>query len=79
MGDKEITDLLLEQERSLLNPGTRKTPGQLELLLSEDYLEIGSSGRIYSRDMVMERLQQSPAVLGWMQRLEEATDGPLDL
>ena len=53
--------------------------------LVADHLTLGDLGVhcmfqcFKDADMVVERLEQSPGVMAWMQRLEEATDGPLDL
>ncbi|MDI3242980.1 ribonuclease HI family protein [Arthrobacter sp. AL08] len=47
-------------ERELLRPDTRADVGRTGVLLHPDYTEIGSSGRIWTRDAVMMSLQERP-------------------
>ncbi|MDQ0852269.1 ribonuclease HI [Arthrobacter sp. V4I6] len=48
-------------ERELLRPETRADLGRTGVLLHPDFTEIGSSGRIWTRDAVMMELEESPA------------------
>ena len=47
-------------ERELLRPETRADLGRTGVLLHPDFTEIGSSGRIWTRDAMMMELEQSP-------------------
>lgn len=47
---------IIDLEKKLLDPTVRKTPEELKKLLSEDFVEFGSSGRVYNRDIVIEHL-----------------------
>lgn len=47
-------------ERELLLPETRADLGRTGVLLHPDFIEIGSSGRLWSRDEVMMALEEDP-------------------
>ena len=47
-------------ERELLLPGTRADIGRTGVLLHPDFTEIGSSGRIWTRDAMMMSLEENP-------------------
>ncbi|MCU1511948.1 MAG: hypothetical protein JWO34_1788, partial [Arthrobacter sp.] len=47
-------------ERELLRPDTRADLGRTGVLLHPDFTEIGSSGRIWTRDAMMLELEESP-------------------
>lgn len=47
-------------ERELLRPETRADIGRTGVLLHPDFTEIGSSGRIWTRDAVMMSLEENP-------------------
>ncbi len=47
---------LLDLERRLLNPEVRHSPTLLEDLLHPDFIEFGSSGRVYNRKMMIEMM-----------------------
>ena len=47
-------------ERELLRPETRADLGRTGVLLHPDFTEIGSSGRIWTRDAVMMTLEEQP-------------------
>lgn len=44
---------LLDLEKSLLDPALRASPGYLEDVLSEGYVEYGASGRVYDRQQAI--------------------------
>jgi ribonuclease HI len=48
-------------ERELLRPETRADMGRTGVLLHPDFTEIGSSGRIWTRDALMMALEENPA------------------
>jgi len=43
-------------EESLLNPAVRRDPERLRSMLTEDFLEFGSSGRVWTRKSIIELL-----------------------
>jgi hypothetical protein len=50
--------LLRRLEGELLNPEVRRSPDQVGALLSDDFVEFGSSGGVYDKQQVIEALQQ---------------------
>jgi hypothetical protein len=44
------------REVALLNPAVRRDRALVEILLDEDFLEFGSSGRVWTRDQIFELL-----------------------
>lgn len=53
-----------ELEEQLLNQEMRRLPEQLELLISDDFMEFGSSGRIYNKMEVIDAmLTESPRLI----------------
>lgn len=51
-------------EEGLLDPRVRASPGQVDLMLSDDFVEFGSSGQVYDKDTVIEGLKQDPGFDG---------------
>jgi ribonuclease HI len=49
-----------ELERELLGPLVRGDIGRTAVLLHPDFLEIGSSGRVWTRDAMMMALEEDP-------------------
>ena len=47
---------LREREEALLDPNVRRNRAQDENLLAADFLEFGSSGRVWTRDQIFELL-----------------------
>jgi ribonuclease HI len=52
--------LVEELERELLGPLVRGDMGRTAVLLHPDFLEIGSSGRVWTRDAMMMALEEDP-------------------
>ena len=50
--------LLWELERRLMRPAVRASPDQVAKLLADEFIEFGSSCRVYSRQQIIELLQQ---------------------
>ena len=50
--------LLRRLEEGLLKPEVRHSPGQVGDLLSDDFIEFGSSGGVFSKQQVIEALEQ---------------------
>lgn len=49
---------LLEKEGALLDPEIRHSSGALQQLLHPEFIEFGSSGRVYNRQMMIEMMTQ---------------------
>ncbi|MGA8049356.1 MAG: DUF4440 domain-containing protein [Burkholderiales bacterium] len=56
-----VEQQLRELEERLLRPEVRKSADNIDALLAEDYVEIGSAGRVFDKHQVIESLQtESP-------------------
>jgi hypothetical protein len=56
----QIADHLRDLEEQLLQPEVRKDPGVLSTFIADDFLEIGSSGRIYDKAAILTALIDEP-------------------
>ena len=57
-------DELLELEQRLLDPTVRGSPQAVIPLLHPDFLEFGSSGRVYTKEMMVQMMvQETPGVV----------------
>lgn len=57
-------DELLDLEQRLLDPSVRVSPQAVVPLLHPDFVEFGSSGRVYTKEkLVQTMLQQTPGVV----------------
>jgi hypothetical protein len=54
--DDSVETQLRKLETDLLQPAVRKNPEMLSALLAEEFCEFGSSGRIYTRQEIVDRL-----------------------
>jgi hypothetical protein len=54
--DNRNVDEFLQLEMQLLQHTTRKSQSQLAKLLADDFVEFGSSGRIFTKKDIIERL-----------------------
>jgi hypothetical protein len=45
-------------EEQLLQPGIRTSPERLAALLADEFIEIGSSGRVYNKQQTIDLLRQ---------------------
>ena len=75
---RAIADHLEARERDLLDPATRHSRDRLELLLTPDFREFGSSGRSFDRDAILaELLTETPRAISLYdfvcQQLSETT------
>ncbi len=59
-----MTKDLRALEERLLDPKVRRSPSQVDKLLADDFVEFGSSGRVYDKSTVIEALQQDPGFDG---------------
>jgi hypothetical protein len=53
----ELIDTLRELEETLLRPSVRKDSHELDFLLADDFVEIGSSGRVFNKSQIIAELQ----------------------
>jgi hypothetical protein len=56
-----IEDRLNELEEQLLDPAVRRDAALVASLIAEDFLEFGSSGRLFDKTSVLEELKNEPA------------------
>jgi len=56
--DKSVEDQIRFLEEQLLKPEVRASPRELEIILADDFLEFGSSGRVYDKQQIIAALQQ---------------------
>ena len=56
-----LTARLRELEQSLLDPAVRRNRARLLALLAEDFLEFGSSGRVWTRKTIIDLLAKETA------------------
>lgn len=54
--DKAISAELQRLEMLLMDPATRRDHSLVTSLLSDDFIEFGSSGRVWTRDSTLEQL-----------------------
>lgn len=59
-GGRSDEDTVVLLEKELLRPDVRGDLGRTGMLLHPDFIEIGSSGRIWSRDELMMALEDNP-------------------
>ncbi len=52
----KIADLLLSSEEALLDPRVRRNPEAVARLLTDDFVEFGSSGRAWTKGQIIELL-----------------------
>jgi len=55
--DASETCLLRELEERLLQPSVRASAAQVAALLDDDFIEFGSSGRVYNKQQIINLLQ----------------------
>ncbi|HWW22247.1 MAG TPA: nuclear transport factor 2 family protein [Edaphobacter sp.] len=56
----QIADHLKALEESLLDPANRRNPAFVSTLLTDDFLEFGSSGRTFDKAAILEDLRNEP-------------------
>ena len=54
--EKDLKTIIYDLETSLLKPEVRLSASDLDLLLADDFREFGSSGEIYDKKLILERL-----------------------
>ena len=58
----ELKDLIFELENKLQKPEVRKSVEILDELISDDLVEFGSSGQVYSKNDVLKNLSASSEI-----------------
>jgi len=58
----QLEGLLRELETDLLRPEVRRSPEALSSLLAQEFREFGSSGRVYTRQEIIEALATESTV-----------------
>jgi hypothetical protein len=56
MASTDIADRLRELEERLLQPGVRSSADQVSSLIADEFVEFGSSGRIYDKAQIVAAL-----------------------
>jgi hypothetical protein len=56
--EPETADLLRNLEEQLLQPETRRSAAKTSDLLADDFVEFGSSGRIFDKSKIIDALRQ---------------------
>ncbi len=56
-------DSIIALEKMLLDSTIRKDPTKLDFLLADDFVEFGTSGRVYDKKIIIERLSEESTVL----------------
>jgi len=51
-------EILFDLESALVDPAVRRSRDRVESLLHPDFIELGSSGRVYDRQMIVEMMGQ---------------------
>lgn len=59
---ENLEEIIFKLEKELQQSEVRKSVRQLEELISDDFIEFGSSGQIYTKKDILNRLPQSPEV-----------------
>ncbi len=54
--EKDLKTIIYDLETSLLKPEIRSSASDLDLLLADDFREFGSSGEMYDKNLILERL-----------------------
>ena len=58
-----ITQTLLDLEQHLFQPEVRHSNEDMEKFLAEDFVEIGSSGKVYDRNSIIEETGREEGIL----------------
>lgn len=60
----ELLGLILSLEKALVDPEIRASREQLDTLLADDFMEFGTSGRVYRKAHTMEQLPKTASSYG---------------
>ena len=59
---EDLQKTIYDLETTLLKPEIRSSAEDLDLLLADDFVEFGSSGEIYDKKMILERLPKDAEI-----------------
>ena len=59
---KVLEETIYDLETSLLKPEVRSSARELDMLLADDFVEFGSSGEIYDKKAILERLPEDTRI-----------------
>ncbi len=59
---EDLQKTIYDLETTLLKPEIRSSAKDLDLLLADDFAEFGSSGEIYDKKMILERLPKDTKI-----------------
>lgn len=59
---EDLQKTIYDLETSLLKPEVRSSTKDLDMLLADDFLEFGSSGKVYDKKMILERLPKDTEI-----------------
>lgn len=60
--ENDLQKTIYDLETTLLKPEIRSSAKDLDLLLADDFMEFGSSGEIYDKKMILERLPKDTEI-----------------
>jgi hypothetical protein len=60
--EQSLKQILLSLEERLLQPDIRKSQTELNKLLSDDFVEFGSSGQVFDKQSIIEALAHSQVI-----------------
>lgn len=60
--ENDLQKTIYDLETTLLKPEIRSSAKDLDLLLADDFMEFGSSGEIYDKKAILERLPKDTEV-----------------
>jgi len=60
--NESLKQLLYRLEESLLQPEIRRSPAEVARLLADEFVEFGSSGRVYEKQSIIDELSQEPEI-----------------
>ena len=60
--ENDLQKTIYDLETTLLKPEIRSSANDLDLLLADDFMEFGSSGEIYDKKAILERLPKDTEI-----------------
>lgn len=60
--ENDLQKTIYDLETTLLKPEVRSSAKDLDLLIADDFMEFGSSGKIYDKKEILERLPKDTEV-----------------
>ena len=72
----DFTTILQALETELLQTAVRHQAARVDALLADDFVEIGASGRVWSKAAIIESLQEEPPIERLMTDFKAASVGP---